>query len=111
MNRMSRLLRERFSNATVNVYKKGITDSYTLESEIIEVCVLDGDIQPYSGKLAREEYGIEVERCMKVYCEQNPNITEGLYCVVNGGSDEYVIRYAEIWESGMMLVIERWTGK
>lgn len=111
MDRMSRLLRERFFNATVSVYKKGITDSYTLENEIVQVCEIKADIQPYSGKLAREAYGIEVEQCMKMYCEHNASLTEGLYCTINGAAQEYVIRYVESWESGMTIVIERWTGK
>lgn len=107
---MSRFLKA-FANGELTVYRKGITNSYTLESEKIDICTVKADIQPYSSDLARKEYGIEIGACYKVYCDNDTRLEIGLYCNVNGGSDEYVIKHTEHWEKGTMLVIERWNGK
>lgn len=106
---MKRLLKV-FANGELTVYRKGITNSYTLESVKEDICTVKADIQPYSGELARKEYGLEVGQCLKVYCDRNAKLEEGLYCTVSGRNGEYVIRYAEHWDNGSMLVIERWNG-
>lgn len=36
------------------------------------------DMQPYSGELAQEEYGLEINCVMRIYTEPNKNIREGV---------------------------------
>ncbi len=105
-----------FGNATLTVYRKGITDSYTLESVKEEVCAVKADVQPYSSSLSRKnevsfkEYGLDIRQCLSVYCDSNELLTEGLYCTISGKNDEYIIRYVEHWNNSTMLIIERWNG-
>lgn len=112
---MKRLLKV-FANGELTVYRKGITNSYTLESVKEDVCTVKADIQPLinssssHNNLSLKEYGWDISKCLKVYCDRNAKLEEGLYCTVSGRNGEYVIRYAEHWDNGSMLVIERWNG-
>ena len=71
---------------------------------------LDCDIQPYSGKLALEEYGYNVECDKKMYYqENNEGITAGGY--IRTGGILYQIQYVTERKLGNTALLKRVTGQ
>ncbi len=80
----------------------------TKETEVLGS--LDCDIQPYSGKLALEEYGYNVECDKKMYYrEKNEGITAGGY--IRTGGILYQIQYVTERKLGSMALLKRVTGQ
>lgn len=94
-----------FYNTDIRVYKKIITGGYDVSETAEEICTIRADVQPYSGALAREEYGLDIDRALKVFCDRDERIAEGVYIAVNGR--EYIVKYTELWDMGMMIVAQR----
>ena len=93
-----------FYNTDIKVYKKIITGGYDVSETTEEICTVRADVQPYSGALAREEYGLDIDRALKVFCDRDECITEGVYIAVNGR--EYIVQYIESWCIGMMIIAQ-----
>lgn len=93
-----------FYNTDIKVYKKIITGGYDVSETAEEICTVRSDVQPYSGALAREEYGLDIDRALKIFCDRDGRITEGAYISVNG--TEYIVKYVESWGIGMMIVAQ-----
>ena len=75
---------------------------YTLDDErnqvfdgYEEIATIQADIQPCSGQLKAQLYGLEITKYLTAYMYPNEEVQEGLYIEVNG-------KYYEV------QVIERW---
>lgn len=101
----SDLFRRCFDNAVITLYREDVTGAYSKTVKRENVITLSADIQPYSGKLAREEYGLNVEGTLKVFCSDDENITEGLYADIEGV--KYMVHYIERRAGGMMMIMGR----
>lgn len=100
---------EMFDNYTAVIYSKGDYDDYMNTYSLNEIDTLDGDLQPYSGKLLEQEYGLYKE-CQKVfYCGVNGNITEGVLMKIN--NQTYEVVYVADWEYGYEVMLKEVTIK
>lgn len=76
---------------------------YTLDDErnqvndgYEEIADIQADIQPCSGQLNAQLYGIEITKYLTVFMYPNELIEEGLYIEVNG--KYYMIQVIEHWD-------------
>lgn len=76
---------------------------YTLDDErnqvfdgYEEIATIQADIQPCSGQLKVQLYGIEINKYLTVYMYPNEEVQEGLYIEVNG--KYYEIQVIEHWD-------------
>lgn len=99
------VFRRYFDNAVLSLYRVSVSGAYTKVSKREDVITLSADIQPYSGKLAREEYGLEVEKSLKVFCDDSKLIEEGLYTDIEGV--KYMVHYIERRSGGIMMILGR----
>ena len=76
-----------WNNTPIDIYKDGKRESQLM-------C----DMQPMSGGLAQEEYGLNIECVKRVYSEPNAYIKEGNRIALRGEKPKYTIKYAEEWE-------------
>lgn len=67
------------------------------------------DIQPYSGGLAQEQYGLHADCQKRMYCDVCPDITEGAGITLdeNACEPEYIVTYAESWNTYTMAFLKR----
>lgn len=95
----------RFYTKTVEIYriKSGSTYSDAAETEL--VCSVSADIQPFSGDVTEEEYGLRIERAMKLYCKSCADIKEGNYVRADG--EMYRIKSVKNWDMGIEALIEK----
>lgn len=63
------------------------------------------DMQPYSGELAQEEYGLEINCVMRIYTEPNKNIREGVKIAEGGQKPIYIVGYKEYWKDYTMALL------
>lgn len=63
------------------------------------------DMQPYSGGLAQEEYGLEIGRAVRIYTEPCYTLTEGKKIALSGENPMYIVNYAEHWDDYSMAVL------
>lgn len=63
------------------------------------------DIQPMSGALVQEEYGLEIERVKRIYTSVDKNIKEGMKVALNGEKPRYTIKYTEHWPDYTMALL------
>ena len=76
---------------------------YTLDDErnqvfdgYEEIATIQADIQPCSGQLKVQLYGIEITKYLTVYMYPNEEVQEGLYIEVDG--KYYEIQVIEHWD-------------
>ena len=62
-----------------------------------------GDMQPYSGGLAQQEYGLAVECQKRFFCGANDAIRAGNY--IDAGGVRYRIEYADNRQLGMTALL------
>ena len=78
------------------------------EYEIDEKTVLSeikADVQPYSGGRAREQYGLDIECQMRMFCDMSDDVKVGNRVEYDG--DIYDITYVQKWDSGLVAMLER----
>ena len=63
------------------------------------------DIQPYSGGRAREQYGLDIECQMRMFCDMSDDVKVGNRVEYDG--DIYDITYVQKWDSGLVAMLER----
>lgn len=76
-------------------------DIYADDTVIETMC----DMQPYSGELAQEEYGLEIECVKRIYTEPNKNISEGVKIADRGQKPVYIVKYKEHWKNYTMALL------
>lgn len=76
---------------------------YTLDDErnqvkdgYEEIATIQADIQPCSGQLKVQLYGIEITKYLTVYMIPNADVEEGLYILING--KYYEVQVIEHWD-------------
>ena len=80
-----------------------IIDIYT-NTEETPVSVLC-DMQPYSGSLAQEEYGLDVDCVKRIYTPFNPLIKDGALVAKSGEAPLYIVKYAEHWDEEYTMAL------
>ena len=68
---------------------------------------ITADIQPYSGGLAQEEYGLEIETVKRIYCEPCTFLEEGARVALKGENLSYTVKYAEHWDDYTMALLNK----
>ena len=63
------------------------------------------DMQPYSGSLAQEEYGLDVDCVKRIYTPFNPLIKEGALVARSGEAPLYIVKYAEHWDEEYTMAL------
>jgi hypothetical protein len=101
----SGIFRQTFDNAELTLYRETTEGAYNVTVKREDIATLSADVQPYSGKLAREEYGLDIERALKVFCASDKSISEGLYADIDGS--KYIVQYVERQSGGTMMILER----
>ncbi len=97
---------ERFYNTEVKIIKKTESGGYTRKShEVEELCTVKADIQPYGGGLAEKEYGFTVECQKRMFCADNPHITEGVYAIAD--NIKYKVVSVVSRSGGMTVLLQR----
>ena len=66
----------RFYNKDVIIAEYEI-DDYTGKAEKTVLSEIKADIQPYSGGRAREEYGLDIECQMRMFCDMSDDVNVG----------------------------------
>ena len=66
---------------------------------------LTADVQPYSGGLAAEEYGLTEQVEKRMYCDNSEHLKQGNIAAISG--DKYDIVYTEAWEAGAMVLLRK----
>ena len=65
------------------------------------------DIQPMSGALVQEEYGLEIESVKRIYCEPCTFLEEGARVALKGENIGYTVMYAEHWDDYTMALLNK----
>lgn len=77
-----------FANAffrdTVTVLKVTKGSGYSRTETTETLCTVTGDLQPYSGGLAQEQYGFNIECQQRFFYDECDEIQTGNYIEVNG---------------------------
>lgn len=76
-----------WDNTPIDIYKDG---------EIIARLMCD--MQPMSGGLAQEEYGLNIECVKRIYSLPDKSLKEGNRVALRGEKPKYTIKYAETWD-------------
>lgn len=84
---------------------------YTLDDELNqvrdgyeEIADIQADIQPCSGQLKAELYGLEITKYLTVYMYTNSNVSEGKYIYYN--DKYYEIQVIEHWDKHIRFDIK-----
>ena len=91
-----------FYRTDIRVYRKVLSGAYDVSETVEDICTVKADVQPYSGALAREEYGLDADKSVKIFCENDSRITEGVYVSVNGV--DYIVKYAARYDMSYMFI-------
>lgn len=75
------------------------------DGEYVVLGETGGDLQPYSGGLAHEEYGLSVTVEKRIFCAGGDLLKAGRILKANG--EEYEIVYAEPWELGTVALLKK----
>lgn len=94
----------RFYNKDVIIAEYEI-DDYTGKAEKTVLSEIKADVQPYSGGRAREEYGLDIECQMRMFCDMSNGVKVGNRVEYDG--DIYDITYVQKWDSGLVAMLER----
>ena len=96
---------DEFYNIDVKIFKVETSNNYSGEAkDIIELCTIKADVQPYGGGLARKEYGLEVNCQLRMYCKNHTDVKEGNYVQIDGKN--YSIVYVAPWEMGREAILK-----
>lgn len=95
----------RFYTKPVEIYRIKNGSTYFAAAETELVCSVSADIQPFGGDVTEEEYGLRVERALKMYCKSQADIKEGNYVSVDG--EMYRIKSVKNWDMGIEALIEK----
>ncbi len=87
-----------FDNCTMDIAVLDDYDDYENTYIITVKDSVSGDLQPYSGELAKKEYGFDIECQYAFYCHKNDDIQTGAY--LTEGGKAYEIVYAARWDMG-----------
>lgn len=93
-----------FHNDTVTVLRISKGTGYERSETAETLCTIKGDLQPYSGGLARESYGLDVECQKRLYFDACNNIKPGAYVEVN--NVRYRVEYAEERNMGSFALLK-----
>ncbi|MDO5398221.1 MAG: hypothetical protein Q4G33_09850 [bacterium] len=90
----------------VRLVSKGDYDDYENTYSLTEIGTLTGDMQPYSGGLAKEDYGLRVE-CEKRFFTRSalPELKDNDLYVVDGNRS-FRIMYIGDYDMGAMLLLK-----
>ena len=80
-------------------------DDYTGKTEKTVLSEIKADVQPYSGGRAREQYGLDIECQMRMFCDMSGDVKVGNRVEYDG--DIYDITYVQKWDSGLVAMLER----
>lgn len=80
-------------------------DDYTGKTEKTVLSEIKADVQPYSGGRAREQYGLDIECQMRMFCDMSNGVKVGSKVEYDG--DIYDITYVQKWDSGLVAMLER----
>ena len=80
-------------------------DDYTGKTEKTVLSEIKADVQPYSGGRAREQYGLDIECQMRMFCDMLDDVKVGNRVEYDG--DIYDITYVQKWDSGLVAMLER----
>ena len=80
-------------------------DDYTGKTEKTVLSEIKADVQPYSGGRAREQYGLDIECQMCMFCDMSDDVKVGNRVEYDG--DIYDITYVQKWDSGLVAMLER----
>lgn len=69
-----------------------------------EIAIIQADIQPCSGQLKAQLYGLEITKYLTVYMYLNDDVEEGLHILVGG--KYYEIQAIENWDRHMRFDIK-----
>ena len=69
-------------------------DDYTGKTEKTVLSEIKADVQPYSGGRAREQYGLDIECQMRMFCDMSDDVKVG-------------ITYVQKWDSDLVAMLER----
>ena len=94
----------RFNNKDVIIAEYEI-DDYTGKTEKTVLSEIKADVQPYSGGRAREQYGLDIECQMRMFCDMSDDVKVGNRVEYDG--DIYDITYVQKWDSGLVAMLER----
>lgn len=95
----------RFYTKIAEIYRIKSGSTYSAAAETKLVCSVSADIQPFSGNVTEEEYGLRIERALKMYCKGCADIKEGDYVSVDG--EMYRIKSVKNWNMGIEALIEK----
>ena len=84
---------------------KGYGDSKSPEVVKTVLSEIKADVQPYSGGRAREQYGLDIECQMRMFCDMSDDVKVGNRVEYDG--DIYDITYVQKWDSGLVAMLER----
>ena len=76
-------------------------DIYAGDTVIHAMC----DMQPMSGGLAQQEYGLEIDCIKRIYTKPNNNINEGVKIAERGRKPIYIVGYKEHWKDYTMALL------
>ena len=71
----------RFYNKDVIIAEYEI-DDYTGKTEKTVLSEIKADVQPYSGGRAREQYGLDIECQMRMFCDMSDDVKVGLVAML-----------------------------
>lgn len=80
-------------------------DDYTGKTEKTVLSEIKADVQPYSGGRAREQYGLDIECQMRMFCDMSDDVKVENRVEYDG--DIYDITYVQKWDSGLVAMLER----
>ena len=80
-------------------------DDYTGKTEKTVLSEIKADVQPYSGGRAREQYGLDIECQMRMFCDMSDDVKVGNRVEYDGNI--YDITYVQKWDSGLVAMLER----
>lgn len=89
------------TDVTVVHYKK---DDYSGETDRQVLGTLKADVQPYSGGKAHEEYGLDIECQMRMFCDADENISVK-NCLEIAGT-KYEIVHVAPWNMGLEVILK-----
>lgn len=92
-----------FYRDTVTVLKITVSGGYTKTEKVETLGTVTGDMQPYGGGLAQQEYGLAVECQKRFFCAANDAIRAGNH--IDAGGVRYRIEYAENDRLGMTALL------
>ena len=102
--RANRAFERAFYDTAAEIIRVSESGGYTKTRTREKLGEIAADIQPVSGELAREEYGLDYSRAMHMFCADNALIVPGVY--IKTGDGEYIVRHTARRRLGMTALLE-----